>query len=1189
MKKRSLKRNILASLLAFLLVIGIAAPAYSTIATDTPMTLYSVYVGNTVGGELKLLNRSTGEALDATVSGADNGWRVITFLSSEEFLDLQLIAGDGPATRVAAGNDGRFVMRPGYNIVYLMPPESGGAVQTTYISTNNDGRFTVLVLTTRTGNVYFPGAQLGWTVTGTGVTLLTRVTGASQTELQGLLTPPGVTSTAYAVHSRAYEFPRGSHEFKIHTGAWSEGSNATLIIRLLGVIITTETVVGVGSHEIEARFFTDTGDYTPDRDALKWSHGSLPAGVTFDTEKGVVTVSNSTPVNSVFEVSCEYEGKISTASITYRSLTINNAFAEGIRTIMLRTNAATNNFGGVVRNMTTGEEVPVISAAGDPRGAWTNRGAYSPSVTLTTGVDLDPTHWYRIENSGTNINIVMRAILNDYANLEVKDLGVNYTPDTTVFKVWAPIARQAEVAVYLTLNQTLGGSGDFATGGGLNNSKRDNPDLLIPMTLVDNVWVAEHNNNEVDLDGAFYLYKLQQSNNNNNNTTLEYVLDPYASAAAGNGRVSAIVDFAKTPEVRPLNKDLAPVVNTYSDHVLYEVHVRDFSIHPSSGISEENKGKFLAFTERGTTAKDPVTGEELLHNGKPISTGLDHIIELGVTTVHLLPVYDINSLNELRVGDWSYGAGSSFNWGYDPLNYNALEGTYSSNPRDPYARVNEFKELVSALHDAGIRVVVDVVYNHTANTSVGGSPFRTAPGYFYRTWDNGNNVNPGFGNDVATERAMVRKYIVDSVLWWQSEFKVDGFRFDLMGCHDYITMEEVVKELRKVDPEVIVYGEPWDLAVGLPREQTALVGTQMDKGWAFFNDQLRNAVRGGNRDSGRGFAHGANMGRAVAAGATADYNYVARASEIVNYVSKHDDLILWDTTVLSLGNDRGGVSFTAFTGTGTPNATTRTYGDNPYRMVDLNNVFGNNPVRASVLSQGIVFTSQGIPFFAGGCEFLRSKLGNADSYNSGDVQNALRWNQKAMFMPVYEYYQGLIELRALHPAFRLDELGDIAKSMELLRVDNNVVAYVLKDYAGVDTWKNIYVAYNGNHNTSVTVNFGTESNLTIVANHEAAGVKPLGTIEGGIFTLPPLSMVVAYDTETYIVSATPSAFVTVRPGNTNDLTITVTERYSNGTVVTFTETFSIRNNAEDTYTVNGYRVFVNTKGNDQIRAINIVK
>jgi pullulanase len=704
---------------------------------------------------------------------------------------------------------------------------------------------------------------------------------------------------------------------------------------------------------------------------------------------------------------------------------------------------------------------------------------------------------------------MMRAILNDFANLDITDLGVRYTPDTTTFKVWAPLARQAEVAIYLTLDQTLGGRGDFDRNGSLNNFKRDNPDFLIPMTLVDNVWVAEHDNNEIDLDGAFYLYKLLQ-NSITDDGIVEYVLDPYATAAVGNGRVSAIIDFAKTPQVRPLNRELAPVINTYTDHVIYEIHVRDFSIHPSSGISEENKGKFLAFTERGTTAKDPVTGAELLYNGRPIPTGLDHLIELGITTVHLLPIFDINSLNELRVGDWSFGASNSFNWGYDPLNYNALEGSYSSDPRDPYARVNEFKELVSVLHDVGIRVVIDVVYNHTANMDAGGSPFRTAPGYFYRTWDNGSFVNPGFGNDVATERAMVRKFIIDSVLWWQSEFKVDGFRFDLMGCHDYVTMEEVVKALRAVDPEVIVYGEPWDMLVGIPRDQTALVGTQMNKGWAFYNDQLRNAVRGGNRDAGKGFAHGARTGRAVATGVTAGYRYAARASEIVNYVSKHDDLILWDTTVLSLGNTNGGVTFMPFLGTGNPTAITRTYGENPHSMVDPNDIFGNNPVRAAALSQGIVFTSQGIPFFAGGCEFLRSKQGNADSYNSGDIQNALRWYQKAKFMPVFKFYQGLIELRSSHPAFRLDELSDISESMELLINEPHVVAYVLKDHAGNDTWKNIFVAYNGSFDP-VEVDFGTTSNLTIVVNHEAAGIKPLGTIEGGVITLPPLSMIVAYE------------------------------------------------------------------------------
>ncbi|MCL2671682.1 MAG: type I pullulanase [Clostridiales bacterium] len=723
----------------------------------------------------------------------------------------------------------------------------------------------------------------------------------------------------------------------------------------------------------------------------------------------------------------------------------------------------------------------------------------TPSQGASPGT-LVPDRLYEVRYSTNNFStwksvpVTMRNILGmpKYQAADT-DLGLTYGPTSSQFKLWAPTAKTVEVAIYETLNQDVTSpSCDLENIAGLyrvKNSKLIAPDNLYPMVRGSNgLWTGLVARN--DLDGKHYMYKVTFPDGKVN-----FAIDPYATSTSANGQLTAIIDLAATNTVRPLAPS-APSVGYNTDHILYELHVRDFTMHQSSGVPVNLRGSYEGAAMSGTTVNS-VTGNP--------KTGIDHLVELGVTTVHFLPIYDYGSVNEL--GDLSFDAAHAFNWGYDPMNYNVPEGSYSSDPTDPYARVNELKDLISALHDAGIRVVLDVVYNHTYDTTNG--PFdRAVPGYYYRTWDNGNfSDGSGCGNEVASDHPMVGKYIVDSVLYWQREYGMDGFRFDLMALIDENTMEKVVIELKKADPHVIVYGEPW-AADGTPLTNPTVRGSQKGKGFAYFNDDTREAIKGGNDDNTKGFASGktgAELSMAAALKAQGWHgNYsedkVGRASETVAYAGAHDNLVLWDKMQYTFGTD----------------INTSGYKSNPYG--------GNfaNAKKASILANGIVLTAHGIPFFHAGDEFLRSKKGNHNSYNANDTVNAIDWTNKldSKYGDVFKYYQGLIALRLNHPAFRVDDKGLLddtdnpANFMYFHKLSDQVVAYSLKGSMVTDCWNTIYVAYNGS-GSNKTVNFGVNAELTIVVNQDNAGITPLGTFQGNTtYTLPPYSMLVAYDVDT---------------------------------------------------------------------------
>ncbi|MDR0636704.1 MAG: type I pullulanase [Treponema sp.] len=657
--------------------------------------------------------------------------------------------------------------------------------------------------------------------------------------------------------------------------------------------------------------------------------------------------------------------------------------------------------------------------------------------------------------------LIMRGILDSFY-YNGADLGVSYAAAQSVFKLWAPTATTVSVALY-------DDAGVYNAEGKVTNHETTN---LSAMTkdAATGVWSATVTGN---LDGKYYLYRVEFADG-----TVNYAADPYAKAVSANGQRMAIVNLAATnpaawqPAARPAFS------GNMQDAVLYELHVRDFSIDDDSGMT--NKGKFLAFTETATK------------NSAGAASGVDHLKALGITHVHLLPSFDFASLNELNADDPS-SPNPKFNWGYDPRNYNVPEGFYSTNPRDPTSRIREFKAMVQALHNAGIRVVMDVVYNHTFET--GGAPFDAAvPQYYYRLTDTGDYANgSGCGNEVASEHPMVRKFIVESCLYWAQEYGVDGFRFDLMGLIDVPTMEQITSELRsKVDPSIIIYGEPWQ-AGGSPLEQQLQTtkGKQKNKGFAVFNDNIRTAIKGDSDGAGKGFATGqAGAEDRIVYGVMGSVNdFTARASESINYVTAHDNLNLWDKIAKSLGASD--------------------LKNNPYSLIDPSKpLFDNAAVKSVLLVNGIIFTAQGIPFFQAGDEFLRSKFGDHNSYASPDAINRIRWENASLYSAVTDYYAGLIALRRAHPAFRMDTKADIERHLEVLEQKNCVVSFVLKDNANGDAWKTIFVAYNANSEL-VTLTLPENGAWSQVVDAFNAGTSRLNSVEGTV-TLPGLSMAVLY-------------------------------------------------------------------------------
>lgn len=586
----------------------------------------------------------------------------------------------------------------------------------------------------------------------------------------------------------------------------------------------------------------------------------------------------------------------------------------------------------------------------------------------------------------------------EYPVYEGKWEEMVYSPAATRFALWAPTAQEVRVLLY-----------DEGQGGSAVR--------MIPMEVGESgMWNISV---EGDLKGKFYTFNAKINDVWQGDTP-----GVMAKAVGVNGDRAAVIDLASTnPE--GWENDVRPPLKSFSDIVIYEMHHRDFSIDTVAGI--RNRGKFLALTEEGT------------HTYLGEKTGIDHLKELGVTHVHLIPSFDFSSVDETKPDVPQY------NWGYDPKNYNVPEGSYATDPYRPDVRIREFKQMVMALHRAGIRVIMDVVYNHTATTE-GGNFERTVPGYFYRQDKDGKFANAsGCGNETASERAMVRKYMVESVTYWAKEYHVDGFRFDLMGIHDIETMNAIRKALNAIDPTIYMYGEGWAAsAPQLPDDRLAMkANTYKMPGIAAFSDEFRDSLRGAWGDDSKGafvigrlgHANGIKFGLAGGirhAQVTNDtlghalVSWALAPSQFISYVSCHDDLCITDRLKTTL-----------------PGASVQ----------ELEALLK--------LAETAVLTSQGVPFIFSGDEVMRDKQGVGNSYNSPDEINAIDWHNKTSHRGVFDYVKGLIALRKAHPAFRMGDADLIREHLEFLETPaSNVVAFRLKGSPCNDSWINTTVVLN---------------------------------------------------------------------------------------------------------------------------------
>jgi pullulanase len=629
-----------------------------------------------------------------------------------------------------------------------------------------------------------------------------------------------------------------------------------------------------------------------------------------------------------------------------------------------------------------------------------------------------------------------------YPEYRGSDLGMQWSPNVTHFKLWSPPAEAARLHLYAA---SLGGE----------------PVKTIALKAQENgVW---HTALDGDQQGKYYTIQVKIGGK-----WLTETPDPYAKAVGANGQRGMIVNLEAT---HPMGwaSDKRPPLAHPTDIILYELHVRDLSSHPNSGL--KNTGKFLAFTEKGSK------------NTAGLSTGVDHIRELGVTHVHLLPAFDYRytSVDETRLHEAQY------NWGYDPEHYNAPEGSYATDPFDGTVRIREMKQAVMAMHQNGLRVVMDVVYNHTGATQE--SVFnRTVPGYYYRQRPDGTFSDASAcGNETASERAMARRFMVESMVYWAKEYHIDGFRVDLMGIHDIETMNAVATALREVDPTIFIYGEGWTAGGSpLPDAQRALkVNTLRLDRIAAFSDDYRDALKGSvfNHED-TGFASAKNgQEESIKFGIVAatqhpqiDYSKVnyskapwaAQPEQCINYAECHDNHTLWDRLLISRAD--------------------ATEADR---------------IRMHQLALTMVLTAQGVPFLHAGAEFLRTKNKVENSFKSPDDINRMDWDRKTQYAATGQYYQQLIQFRKNHPAFRLRSTELIQRHLQFLPINSpNLVAFTITD-APNESWKQVLVVHNGNANAT-TIQLPSGPWTTVLEDYQL-DEKGVAKVLGTQLTVAPFS------------------------------------------------------------------------------------
>ena len=624
------------------------------------------------------------------------------------------------------------------------------------------------------------------------------------------------------------------------------------------------------------------------------------------------------------------------------------------------------------------------------------------------------------------------------------DLGACWTAEKTSFRLWAPTAEEVTVNLYRS-----------------GNANTD--DLLeqIPMSYdVQGTWIGEKSG---DLNGVYYTYLVMVDGQ------MTESCDPYARTTGVNGERAMILDLSSTnPEGWAEDADPNAGKNI-TDAVIYELHVRDLSMHKSARI--KNKGKYLGLIETGTTTK----------SGHP--TGIDHMKQLGITHLHLLPVYDYGWTDESQ-------RNPLYNWGYDPVNFNVPEGSYCSDPHKGEVRVKEFKQMVKGLHDNGISVVMDVVYNHVFDAKT----FcfnKIVPHYFSRTDENGVYSDGSCcGNDTASERSMVRKYIVDSVKYWADEYHIDGFRFDLVGLIDIQTIKELMDEVRKDHPNVIFYGEGWSMATHLTKPDVELC-TQPNSykvpGFAFFSDTIRDLMRGSVFfEDAPGYVHGAHVSRDLLDACFMGMpEWCAEPSQSINYVSCHDNNTLIDRLTLSAP-------------------------DTPMEIL----------IRMNNLAAAFSILSQGVPFMQAGEEMLRTKPGkkklfDENSYRSPDKVNSIKWENlyKEEYLHTLEYYRGLIAFRKAHPALRCMTREEVFRTVEPLPCGNDHVAA----FRVAEGSNELFIVFNAD--TQDVIMHLPDGNWDMYINNHQAGTNVIRSVKGQVMVAPISAMVLSRKKPIDVVAA----------------------------------------------------------------------
>lgn len=634
------------------------------------------------------------------------------------------------------------------------------------------------------------------------------------------------------------------------------------------------------------------------------------------------------------------------------------------------------------------------------------------------------------------------------------DLGASYSKKATTFKVWSPNAASVRVNIFEHGSDNEGDAGSIMS-------------RAMSLDKTTGVWSVTING---DLLNKYYTYSVTHGK------TTKETADVYAKACGVNGQRSMVVDLSTTnPDGWENDKHV--LVQNQTDASVWEISVADFSSSESSGVSEANRGKYLAFTEEGTTVNG-VQGAS--------STCVDYLKKLGVKYVQIMPFYDFGSVDE------SKNIMDQYNWGYDPVNYNCPEGSYSTNPKKGEVRIKECKQMIQALHNAGIGVIMDVVYNHTYTTD---SWFqRTVPNYYYRMNNDGTFSNgSGCSNDTASEHLMFRKYMIDSVTYWASEYHIDGFRFDLMGLHDVTTMNSIRTALDNLyadgsGSQILMYGEAWDMATNCD-EGTVLASQknlkQLSDRIGAFDDTIRDAIKGSTGGTDGAFvqegSRRANLKTGIAGQSDTTTGWANVPSQCVTYASCHDNLCLYDKLVGSV------------------------YGaDGKYRKryEDL--------VAMNKLSAAIVITSQGIPFSLGGEEFCRSKDGDENSYASSRKENMLDWENVDLYSDVIEYYRGLYKIRDAFAAFS-DSTDATANSLTYLSdVPKGVMGYTINNTES-GKWSQMCVIFNGSDSAQ---NVTAKGDWVVLADNKTAGLRNIKNVTNSV-KVEAHSAVIMVDTKSY--------------------------------------------------------------------------